>query len=226
MRKLVLTLVMAGLICLPVVAQFPFGGMMGKGGAASMLTSKDVQKELKLSDEQMKALTSATESRDKMMKAAREDMDFEAMRKGFEEYNTALEKIKDNLKPEQKKRFLQLEIQDAAKRTSPTIFSNAEVQKGLKMTSVQKEKVKTSLTELEKDVKEIQEDAKGDFSRFRETMEKVNGLNKDTYEKITKSFSEDQKKAWKEIQGEPFKGEFRANPFGKGKGKGKKKDDF
>jgi hypothetical protein len=226
MRKLILTVTMAGLICLPVLAQFP--GMMGRGmDANSMLQSKDIQKELKLTDDQLKTLASAQKDMQKAMQTAREDMDFEAMRKGMEEYGKTLGKIREGLKGEQKKRFFQLEIQDAAKRTSPDIFKNEEVQKGLSLTTAQKDKIKTSLTELEKDRQELAEDAKGDFSKMREMFTKVNTLNKDTYDKITKSLSDDQKKAWKELQGDEFKGEFRP-PFGKGKGgkREKPKDDF
>jgi Spy/CpxP family protein refolding chaperone len=226
MRKLILTAVMAGLVCLPVFAQFPFGGMMGRGGDGNMmLSSKDVQKELKLTEEQVKTITSAQEEMTKAMRAAFQDGDREAIQKAREEQTKALTKLREGFTPEQKKRFFQLEVQSAAKGNQPAIFSREDVQKLMKFTSEQKEKVKAALSELEKDVKEVFEDAQGDREKMQAAMKKLPGLGKDTFDKIAKSLSDEQKKTWKEIQGEEFKGEFRP-AFGFGKGKGKKKDDF
>ncbi|MFO0841284.1 MAG: hypothetical protein U0797_02650 [Gemmataceae bacterium] len=220
MRRLILTVAMAGLICLPVLAQFPFGGLRGGMDSNSMLSSKDVQKELKLSEDQIKTITSARDEMTKAMRAAFQDMDRDAMRKAQEDMTKTLTKVREAFTPEQKKRFFQLELQSAAKGTQAAIFKREDVQKVMKFTSEQKEKVSSALSELEKDVKEVFEDAQGDREKFQAAMKKVQGLGKDTFDKITKSLSDEQKKAWKELQGEEFKGEFRP-AFGKG---GKKKD--
>jgi hypothetical protein len=225
MRKLILTVVMAGLVCLPVLAQFPFGGGRGGIDSNSMLGSKDVQKELKLTEAQIKTITTAREEMTKAFRAAIQDMDREAMQKAQQEQTKALTKVREGFTPEQKKRFFQLELQSAAKGNQAAIFSREDVQKAMKFTSEQTEKVKSALSELQKDTKEVFEDAQGDREKFQAAMKKVQGLGKDTFDKITKSFSDDQKKSWKELQGDEFKGEFRP-PFGFGKGKGKKKDDF
>jgi hypothetical protein len=224
MRKLILTVTMAGLVCLPVLAQFPFGGMGRGGDSNSMLSSKDVQKELKLSEDQIKTITTARDEMAKAMRAAFQDGDREAIQKAQAEQTKTLTKIRDGFTSEQKKRFFQLEVQSAAKGNQASIFGREDVQKAMKFTSEQKDKVKSALSELQKDSKEVFEDAQGDREKFQGAMKKIQGLGKDTFDKITKSLSDDQKKAWKEIQGDEFKGEFRSNPFGKGKGK--KKDDF
>jgi hypothetical protein len=224
MRKLILTVTMAGLICLPVLAQFPFGGMGRGGDSNSMLSSKDVQKELKLSEDQIKTITTARDEMTKAMRAAFQDGDREAIQKAQEEQAKTLTKIRDGFTAEQKKRFFQLEVQSAAKGNQAAIFGREDVQKAMKFTSEQKDKIKSALSELQKDSKEVFEDAQGDREKMQGAMKKLQGLGKDTFDKITKSLSDDQKKAWKEIQGDEFKGEFRSNPFGKGKGK--KRDDF
>lgn len=226
MRKLILTAVMAGLISLPVLAQFPFGGMGRGGDSNSMLSSKDVQKELKLTEDQIKTITTAGTEMQKAFRAAIQDMDREAMQKAREEQTKALTKVREGFSGDQKKRFFQLEVQSAAKGNQAAIFGREDVQKVMKFTSEQKDKVKSALSELEKDVKEIFEDAQGDREKFGAAMKKVQGLGKDTFDKVTKSLSDDQKKAWKELQGDEFKGEFRPAFGGFGKGKGKKKDDF
>jgi len=69
--------------------------------------------------------------------------------------------------------------------------------------------------------------AKGDGKKFRAAFTKINELRKETYTKLNKGLTEDQKKTLTSLQGEKFelvvpKGKFE---FPKGKGK-KDKDDF
>jgi hypothetical protein len=221
MRKAILTVLLGGLLCLPVLGQFDMRRFLsGEPDANMMLTSKDVQKDLKLSDDQLKSLTKARETMTKAVQAARADMDREAMTKATADYTKALTKFKDELTSDQKRRLAQLEVQASAKGNHPAIFGKESVQKGLSLTAKQKETIKAALSELDKDTKELADDVKGDFSRFGEVRTKIQGLNKDTFTKITKALTDDQKKSWKEMQGEEFKGEF-VPAFGKGKGKKK-----
>src|SRR5262245_10976919 len=116
MRKVILTVVLAGLLCMPLLAQFGFGGRMGGGvEATTMLASKDVQKDLKLDDDQVKAVTKATEDRNQGFKDAFKDgeLNREAMQKTTEAYTKALGKVREGLKSDQKKRLDQLEVQAA-----------------------------------------------------------------------------------------------------------------
>lgn len=222
MRKLLLTVMMATLVVMPVLAQFPFGGMMGRGmDGAQLLSLPDVQKDLKLDEDQKKAITEATEARTKAFRSAFQDMDREAMQKAMTDFTKAMTKVKEGLKPQQAKRLLQIEVQVAAKGNQPNIFTNETVQKALKLSDKQKSTVKSMLSELEKDVKELMEDAKGDREKFMGAFKKMQTMGKETFDKITKSFSDEQKQAWKELQGEEFKGELRPAGF-----RPKKKDDF
>jgi hypothetical protein len=225
MRKVLLTVALLGLLAVPVCAQFGFG-FGGGMDATQLLGQKSVQEELKLTDEQKKMIKEADDARTKAFAKAREDMDREGFRTAFEEHTKAMKKVVEKLDAKQAKRLFQIEVQIATKGNSPRIFANADVQKALKLTPKQKELAKETLSELEKDAKEVMEDAKGDFQKFGAAMKKIQGLGKDAFEKVTKSLDADQKKTWEALGGDKFEGEI-VNPFGKGKGKkDKKKDDF
>jgi len=217
MRKGILFAVLIGLLTLPVLAQFPGGGFRGMDGSA-LLSSPDVQKELKLTDEQKAAVKKATDAR---MQAFR-DRDQEAAKKASEE----LTKVYKELKPEQKKRLLSIEVQVAEKTTQPRIFANPDVQKALKLTDEQKKDVKELMSDMEKDVKELFEDAKGDKEKATAAFRKLRTMSKETYEKISKKLSEEQKTALKELKGEEFKGNVGFGGGRPGKGKREKKDDI
>jgi len=232
MRKLMLTMVLVGLLALPVMGQFGFGGR-GQGGD-SLLLNKSVQAELKLTDDQKKDLTAIQKKATDEGKKAREafqDMDFEKgreiMQKVQKETATALTKFKKTLSKTQAKRFLEIEVQLATKNTTPSIFSREEVQTGIKLTEQQKKANKKTLEGLEEDVKEVMDDAKGDFTKMRAAFTKIGKLRKTAYEKITKSLTDEQKKAWKELGGKEFeyKSDFTRTGKGKDKRKRKAKDD-
>jgi Spy/CpxP family protein refolding chaperone len=228
MRKLFLTVALAALVCLPVVAQpFP-GGMMGRGGdmSATLLSLEGVQKELKLTDDQKEAIGKATKERNDAFRKAFEDKDFASMPKAGEAFTKAMTTVKDGLKPGQKKRLLGIEVQLAEKNKTVTIFKNAEVVKALVLTDKQKESVKELMSEYEKDAKELFEDAKGDRTKSKGVFQKVQKMGGDTYAKITKSLSEKQLDAWKDLKGEKFEVVFPKGGFNpKGKDKAKKTDD-
>ena len=63
-------------------------------------------------------------------------------------------------------------------------------------------------------------EAKGDFKERFAAFRKIGELRKETYEKIAKSLTDDQKKTWKDLGGKEFEIKIE-----KGKGFGKKKDD-
>jgi hypothetical protein len=139
-----------------------------------------------------------------------------------------LKKFKESLTSVQHKRFQEIEVQVATRITDPNLFKHSGVVKALKLTSKQQETVKEALSDLEKDAKEVMEDAKGDFSKFKGAFKKVQTLRKDTFEKITKGLTEEQQKTLKDLSGEKF--DYVPDKFGGKGGKGgknkKKKDDF
>jgi len=229
MRKVLLTALLAALVCVPVVAQRPGGfGFGGRGGGDQLLANADVQKALKLTDEQKKAITKANEAMREAFRKAIQDKDREAMQAAGKEFGEALAKVKKDLKPEQVKRLLGIEAQVAEQQNQPRIFANADVQKALNFTEKQKEAVKELMTDMEKDVRELFQDAQGDREKFGAAMKKVQTMSKEAYTKINKTLTSEQKAAWKELKGE--KVEIRLGGpggFGRpGKRPEKKKDDI
>jgi hypothetical protein len=203
--------------------------MMGGGmDATGLLANKSVQDELKLSDDQKKDIKAANDARGKAMRKAFEDQDREAFAKINEDFTKAMKKVKDALTSAQAKRLFQIEVQVATKGNNPRIFQNPEVVKALKLTDAQQKKVKTAITEMEKDVKELFEDAKGDQKKMFQAFGKMRELSKEAYTTVAKALDDDQKKTLKSLEGEKFELKMEGGFFKKGKkgGKKEKKDDF
>jgi hypothetical protein len=233
MRKLMLTVALVALVVLPAVAQFrPGGGFFGQQTGDMLLTNKSVQKELKFTDEQTKAVGEITAKQDEARKEARplfkDDMEKaqEILKKAGEAASASLKTFKETLTSEQKKRFEQIQIQQMVKNKNLDLFKTESVVKALSLSDKIQAEAKEVSESVAKDSKELFDDAKGDFKKFREVGKKVAELRGEAYAKIEKMLSEEQTKTLKEIQGDAF--EYKAdNPFGFGKDKGKKKkDDF
>jgi hypothetical protein len=229
MRKLLMTLALVGLLSVPIMAQFR-PGMFGGGpmGGDMLLMNKSVQTELKFDDKQKKALGEITkkqaDARGKIREAF-EDGDrekaMELVKKSGEETAKSLKEFKKTLTTAQTKRLHEIEVQVATRFNDLNIFKNEAVAKALKLTDKQKAAAKEAATDLAKDTKELFDDAKGDFTKFRAIQKKVAGLRKDAFEKFTKGLSTDQQKVWKDLAGEKFDLKMEGG-FGKGKGKNRK----
>jgi hypothetical protein len=233
MRKTWLTVVLVGLLVLPLLAQRPRGGQGGQQGGDFLLIFKSVQEELKLDDKQKKDLASISEKQAEntkkmfeMFKEGEKDKAMEVGKKMREEMTKSLAKVRAGLTSTQFKRFTQIEIQQATKNKRPGIFAHKEVEKILKLSDKQKETIKETLSDLEKDVKEVMDEAK-DFKKKGAAFKKTTAMRGETYEKITKSLTKDQQKAWETAGGEEFKGKLEFGGGKKRKNKDeKKKDDF
>jgi len=237
MRKAILTLTLVGMLALPVLAQRFGGGFMGGATGDALLANKSVQDELKLSDAQKKDIKTASDARQEAFRKAREDKDQEGVQKAQQDFTKAMTKVREGLKSDQRKRLVQIEVQLATKNNSVRIFNNPDIQKALNLTEKQKKTLKSTLSDLDKDTKELFEDAKGDFKKLRGMREKMTEMNKEAFTTVTKTLTDEQKKTWKTLGGEKFEGkgfpfEGFGGGFGKEKGKGrkdkgrKKKDDF
>src|SRR5262249_45718904 len=157
--------------------QRPFGGF--GGGTARLLMNPDGQQELKLSEEQStKAKEIGQQIREKHKDdfAKLKETPKEQVREKFQELakvvNAETEKaLKDVLKPEQQKRLKQLELQ----ARGVDAFTDSEIQTSLKLTDEQKEKIKTLNEDARKEMREIFQNAQGNF---QEALPKVTALRK------------------------------------------------
>jgi Spy/CpxP family protein refolding chaperone len=242
MRRLFETTSILGLVLIlagPALAQRGQGGggRGGFGGPGMLIQNQSVQKELKLTDDQIQKIKDATTSINEKHKderdAVRSLQGDERREKGQElgkkianETNEALAGI---LKPEQSKRLKEITLQ----RDGPRAFNSEDVQNSLKLTDDQKDKIKTINEDAAKEMREIfpQGGRRGaggggvaDANVFKESMTKMAALNKETMEKISSVLTDDQKKAWKDMTGQPFEIKFEAPQGRRGPGRGQEKD--
>lgn len=173
-----------------------FGG--GGGGIATLITNPEVQKDIKLGDDQKDKLASWYESFQDKLQAKTKDLPRNDFRKRFElmaELGKEAEKdIEKILKPEQVKRIKQIGLQVQGNRA----LTSETVQKQLGITEEQKSKFE-KLGEESREAfrKNFQQGQRPDFEKMRE-------LQKQSEEKYQGILTSEQKAKWKELVGEPF----------------------
>jgi hypothetical protein len=219
MRKLcafVLVLGVVALLASPALAQPPGGGRgMGGGGIGMLLTNKSVQEEAKIDKDTADKLDEAM----KKMREANKD-DFDKLRNRDtkpEERAEIMKKMGDEtlkvatgiLKPEQLKRVQQISKQ----QQGVGMFTDAEVQKTLKLTDDQQKDLKALNEDMGKDMREVGQgfrDAFGDQAKMAELQKKMTAIRTEAMDKATKMLKEDQKAALKDLLGEKFEVKFEA----------------
>jgi Spy/CpxP family protein refolding chaperone len=195
------------LLAAPALAQRGQGGRGGPGGGGAMflLANEGVQKELKITDEQKDKLKAASEkfqadNKDEIAKLRDRNTpqeDRAEIRKKISE--ASAKALSGILKPEQEKRLKQIEMQ----QQGAFAFADPEVQKTLKLTDDQKDKIKTINEEAGKAMREAFQGG-GGGRPSPEAAKKMADMRKETKEKIDAVLTPDQKKAWKDMTGEPF----------------------
>jgi len=239
--KTTIILSLALLLAGPALAQRGQGrgGRGGFGGPMMLIQNSSVQKELKLTDDQIQKINEARESINNKHKDERDalrnlegevqrEKGQELRKKVTEETNQALAGI---LKPEQLKRYKEITLQQEGMRA----FNTEEVQKALKLTDDQKDKIKTINEDAAKDMRELfpqgfrgrggdKGGAPPDPAAFKERMTKIAAMNKETMERINSVLTGEQKKAWKDMTGEPFEIKYEPPQGRRGPGRGGEKD--
>lgn len=180
------------------------GGGMQRG--VMLLSNKSVRSELKMNDEQVaKVDAMLAEMREKHSSDFEKMRDAEPqdrMRMSRELMQTMLEESKkplaEILKPEQVKRFSQIELQT---RGLDAMIADPTIGSSLKLSDDQKEKIKTIQQDSFTQMREIFQNSQGDREA---AMKKMTELRKETMEKGLAVLSDEQKKAWNEAIGAPF----------------------
>jgi hypothetical protein len=183
------------------------------GANLMLLLNKDVQKELKLSDEQ---IDKAKKVSPDVLQKHRSDLpalvgplpgqqgDDQAkklLKLSRQITDETIEAMGDALKPEQGTRLKQIAMQQAVQSAGVLVFTDPDVDKALKLTDKQKDDLKKMADDQKK---KQQEAIKGAGADIRELNKKVGQVNKDAVEDAVKALTDDQKKKWKELTGEPF----------------------
>jgi hypothetical protein len=188
--------------------QVLFMAPFGAGESMMLLRQESVRKELKLTPDQITkvedlsekmhekfgqvTIGGSEEEREKQLKELREEH-----QKVRAENEKELAKI---LKPEQLKRLKQISYQ----RQGGKAFTDPEVAMAIELTLDQQTRIRTSNEETGKQVRELLE---AGSPPDEETQKKMTELQKAGTAKILKLLTGAQKTKWKELQGEPFKGE-------------------
>jgi hypothetical protein len=204
--KLSLAVGVALLLAAPSLAQF-----RPQNPVKFLLDSKDFQKDLNLTEDQVKKATDAADEVFKKHADDFKDLDFrsEEGRAKMQEVNRKISKetakaFEDILKPEQMKRLKQIELQSQL-RFGVGAFNDSDLQASLKLTDEQKAKIKTISDDLRKEREELFKDVGMDPQKQREARQKMQGLNKEASDKVNKVLTADQKKLLDEMKGEEFK---------------------
>jgi Spy/CpxP family protein refolding chaperone len=213
--KTALILGLAGWLTSAANGQPPFGRGGGFGGPGMLLQNSGVQKELKLSEEQIQKIKGVIQEIQKKHQddfAALANLEQqerrEKMQEIFKSIGEETEKgMADVLKPEQSKRLKQIVLQTKGTQA----FGEEDVQKSLNLTDDQKDKIKTLNEDLGKDIRETFQNSQGNF---QETGKKVSTLRKETMDKVLALLTDDQKKSWKDMTGDPFELKFEGGPRG------------
>jgi hypothetical protein len=179
------------------------GGGGGPGSVASLLQNESVQKELKVDKDQadkVKEAVQQVQDKHKDEFAKLRDLSQEERRAEGQKLNRAvseetLKAVDPILKPDQVKRLKQIELQQLGSQA----FTRPEVQMALGLKDDQKEKIKTLAETAATEMRELRQGGNQQGNR-----DKVTAIRKETTEKIQAVLTDDQKKTWKEMTGEPF----------------------
>lgn len=223
-------LIITALVAVPAFAQpqRPGGGrgMFGGGGPLMLLNVEDVQKDLKITDEQKTKIKEYQDKQAAAMREARGDGGQPDLEKIREMMTKAREEgakfLKEALTEEQTKRLNQISLQQSLKnnpagafftvnfsRDGTTYGDPTETGRALKVTDEQKEKIKGIADQLSKDRRELTGGGGGGGRPMRLTADqqkKLDALTKEANEKIMEVFTEEQHKTLKELMGKPFEG--------------------
>jgi hypothetical protein len=208
LSKVLLAVGVAVLVAGPACAQ----GFRPQNPLKFLIENKDLQKELGVTDEQVKKAVAAADDIFKKHEDDFKDVDFRSPegREKMMQVNKAIttetkKALADIFDAKQTKRFNQVALQSTMRFMGPAIYADPDIQKDLKLTDEQKDKIKTINADLTKEREELFKDIGMDQDKRREAFQKMQGLNKEASDKITKLLTTDQKKTLEELKGEEFK---------------------
>lgn len=228
----------------------PGGGGFAVNVYNAVLTNKDLQEELKVTDAQKEKFKTSADKLSEFNKGAFEIFknaggDKDKLKEALAERTKETEKINADIKksveevltPDQKKRLEQIAVQARGIRA----FADEKIAKDLNISEAQATKIKAITDEYTKDLQELGGGfgkgggGKGGFDKEKaaENAKKREKLLKAAHSDIEEALTADQKSKWKEMTGAPFdtsklrQGGFGfggGGGFGKGGNKNKTKD--
>jgi Spy/CpxP family protein refolding chaperone len=166
---------------------------------AELAIQKPVHEELKLSSDEVDRLKKVAEEGQAARRELR-DLSEEDRRKKMREASEAGEKkVSEIITPPQFSRLKQIRYQVL----SPWVFGNPQVVSALNLTDEEKEKIETITRETGESMRGLFQGG-ADFDKARQEAVKLRDV---AQEKIMALLTSEQQTKWKEMTGEPFKGE-------------------
>jgi len=191
---------------------FRFGGGGGFGGGLGMLNMTEVQKELKMTPEQIEKVKTTGQEMGTAIRALFQEAG-NPMELSEEDRTKLFAKMQDIqakavasvLKEDQMKRYRQLDLQQGGSQA----LSRKDVAEELKITDEQKGKLTALQTEQREAMGQIFRSG-GNFQDMTEDeraafRKKMGDMRKSFNDKAFAVLTADQTKKWKEMLGEPFK---------------------
>jgi hypothetical protein len=201
-----LFLLILAIMLVPGAARAQFGDQAyqptGFSGAGGLLRLPEVQKELKLTNEQVvKAIGVASDVLSKHSQAlagiqqlAHQERLAAANDIGRRVSDETLQKLGGALRADQVQRLREIVWQQRGLR-------HAEAQKALRLNEDQKGKFKTIIDATNKGTREL---AKNLQPNFGEGVKKIRQLHKEAADKLVAALTDEQRQAWKKMTGAPF----------------------
>lgn len=164
-----------------------------------LVENRDVQKDLKFSEEQAKKLVELTRAHAEAVRGLSfTPADQEKRKKANADASKGLAALLD---ADQAKRYKQLVVQ----QRGASIFGDPQVAKDLGITNEQRGDIVTILQTFNPKWLAIIQGAKGNQ---QETQKKLGEVHRDLISGVVKKLTPDQQAKWKEIAGPPFAGTF------------------
>lgn len=205
MGQLIRLVAAAAVAVLAVAPAWAQGFMPGMPmNPLQLMTEKAVREELKLSDDQVQKASEALKKQAPKREGLRDFEPEERVKKMNELIKEANQTAVTILKPEQMKRLREIHLQ----LQGPQAFHSPGVVRELKITDEQKEKIQELQKEAHKEMTELRKPG-GDREKVLKRIEEISKANRD---KILALLTVEQKAHWKQMTGEPFKGEIRFGP--------------
>ncbi|MFN4259994.1 MAG: hypothetical protein ACK4RK_11930 [Gemmataceae bacterium] len=109
--------------------------------------------------------------------------------------------LADSLTPDQLKRIKQIQLQQRGLQA----FQDAEVQKELNLSEEQKTKISDAIDASTKATRDLFQERPANREDFAKKMQDI---RKEATDKIQGALTDEQKKTWKDLVGEPFESRF------------------
>jgi hypothetical protein len=166
---------------------------------AELGSQKSVQEELKLSSDEVDRLKKLAEEGQSARRELRDLSDEDRRKKGRELSEASEKKVSEVITPQQFTRLKQIRYQVQ----SPWVFNSPEVVSALSLTDEEKDKIETIAKETGESMRGLFQGG-ADFDKARKEAVKLRDV---AVEKVLAVLTSEQQGKWKEMTGEPFKGE-------------------